>query len=559
MKARTAKTLRRKRGDIVRDLKQHKAELKSTEQSLAHARQELEISKKSYNDLFDVAPAGFITLTIEGIINEINLPLVRWLDGSRTHMLGQPLIRFVADVDRKKFEKFLMDCRRSSPTDRPKSVELKLVPEKRASPILVELLAIPAKEMGGQETIFRCLLRDVSHLRHMQEDQQWFAAIVESTDDAVIGIDPKGIIISSNRGATELYGYERQELVGQPAQILTPPELRQQELKVLGRALQGEHIEHYETVRQRKNGNRIEVLLTISPIRDAQGEIIGISKIAHDITQRKIWEKELAESLLRERAANRAKDGFLAMLSHELRTPLGPVLLLASDMEKDIDPPPRARTGFNTIRKNIELEARLIDDLLDMTLIMHSKLAVKKLEIDVKEILSDAISTVEPELKQKQIALKVELRAKSHKVFGDPVRLRQVFWNVMKNAVKFSRKEGVILIRSQSVADKRLEVTIKDTGLGMEPHEIERIFDPFSQGRHSLGGMGLGLAISRGLVELHGGSIHASSLGKGKGATISIILPILKPSDHAKENISQSSGVASVISLPKKHLLVFCW
>jgi signal transduction histidine kinase len=316
--------------------------------------------------------------------------------------------------------------------------------------------------------------------------------------------------------------------------------------------LRGEDVEHYETVRRHKSGTHIDVLLTISPIRDARGEIMGISKIARNITQRKVWEKELAESLAREQAANRAKDGFLAMLSHELRTPLSPVLLLASDLERDIDLPPRARAGFNAIRKNIELQARLIDDLLDMNRIVHGKLTLEKSETDVEEILKDAISTVESELKQKNITLRVEFQAKSHKVIGDAVRLRQVFWNIMKNAVKFSRKDGVITICSELVAGDRLQVTITDTGIGMEADEVERLFDPFSQGRHALGGMGLGLAISRGLVEFHGGSIHASSPGKGKVSTISIKLPALKSRSETNEAISHPSAVSPAIPPSKK-------
>lgn len=552
MKPGKSKSSRGKWGNIVHALGQKEAKLKSKERSLERAKKELEISKKLYEDLYDVAPAGFITLTVEGIIREINLPAVRLLNHSRNHMLGQPLIRFIAESDRKKFAKFLADCRHGARTERLQSVELRLTPEKQSKPLLAELLAIPARESAGQEPVFRCLLRDVSHFRHMQEEQYWLAAIVESTDDAVIGIDPKGTIISSNRGATELYGYNPKELAGQSMLILTPPELHDQELKTFQRSLRGEDIGHYETVCGHKCGTHIDVLVTISPIRDAHGEIIGISKIARNITQRKIWEKELAESLVREQAANRAKDGFLAMLSHELRTPLSPVLLVASDLEKDIDLPPRARAGFSAIRKNIELEARLIDDLLDMNRIVHGKLNLEKSETDVEEILNDAVSTVEPELEEKNITLKVEFHAKSHKVIGDAVRLRQIFWNILKNAVKFSRKEGVITIRSESVDGERLQVTISDTGIGMEPDEIERLFDPFSQGRHTLGGMGLGLAISRGLVEFHGGTIHASSPGKGKGSTITIKLPAVKSRSEAKEAISHPSAVSPAIPPARK-------
>src|SRR5215469_259212 len=232
-------------------------------------------------------------------------------------------------------------------------------------------------------------------------------------------------------------------------------------------------------------------------------------------------ERRLAQNLARERASNRAKDEFLAALSHELRVPLNPVLLLASDGASNQALPPEVRKDFDTICNSIEVEARLIDDLLDLTRISRGKLALKRCAVDVHSALQRAVSMVDNEMEQKQIFLNADFKAKCYCVDADPVRLQQVFWNILRNAVKFTVHGGKISVETETV-EKQILIKVTDTGMGMGPDEIKNIFKVYSQGFHSLGGLGLGLAISRKIVEMHNGSIHAASPGKGKGATFSI-------------------------------------
>jgi signal transduction histidine kinase len=232
--------------------------------------------------------------------------------------------------------------------------------------------------------------------------------------------------------------------------------------------------------------------------------------------------------------SGRAKDSFLAALSHELRTPLNPVLLLASEAAENPVFPVEARAQFLTIRKNVELEARLIDDLLDLTKLTHGKMSIDRQPVDIHRVLEDAISTVQAEIEQKQIVLRLNLATAGRNVSGDAVRLQQVFWNVLKNAVKFTPTEGIITVvtkvdeRANSVA-----IEVIDNGIGLSAAEIERIYDAFAQGdhvatggAHRFGGLGLGLTISRGLVEQHGGRLIAKSEGHGKGAAFVIELPL---------------------------------
>lgn len=237
--------------------------------------------------------------------------------------------------------------------------------------------------------------------------------------------------------------------------------------------------------------------------------------------------------------ANRAKDDFLAALSHELRTPLNPVLLLASESATDPELPEPVRKRFESIVRNVTLEARLIDDLLDLTRIIHGKLLLEKKPVNLHDILHDALATVHEDARTKHIALTLDLIAEHRTLFADAVRIQQIFWNVLKNAVKFTQKGGRITISTRSDHENRLAIIkITDSGIGLTPDEINYVFSAFSQGDHAatngshrFGGLGLGLTISRMLVELHSGVIRATSDGRDKGATFTVELPFVENVD----------------------------
>lgn len=276
----------------------------------------------------------------------------------------------------------------------------------------------------------------------------------------------------------------------------------------------------------------------LSSIRDASGALCGIAVASADITDRKTAEQAAERARDEAISASRAKDDFLAALSHELRTPLNPVLLLASEGASNASYPPSARADFDTITRNVTLEARLFEDLLDLTRITRGKLKLEREPLDLHASLTDALTTVEDDVRQKQIILRREFTAEPLIVTGDPVRLQQVMWNVLKNAVKFTPIGGTVAVETRSTSNHRAVVAITDTGIGMTPEELERIFKTFAQGDHAtghsahrFGGLGLGLAISRTLVESHGGTITASSRGRDRGATFTVELPLALASE----------------------------
>ena len=253
---------------------------------------------------------------------------------------------------------------------------------------------------------------------------------------------------------------------------------------------------------------------------EAFGSQIGLFIERRRIQRELQREKENAE------AANAAKDKFLATLSHELRTPLTPVLIWAGGTLNQSDLAPEIKEGLQMVCRNVELEARLIDDLLDLTRISRGKLQLQLQAADAHELLQHALEIVRRDIEDRHLELSVSLEASSHDVMVDPPRLQQVFWNVLRNACKFTPDHGTVSVRSYNPSPKSITVEISDTGVGIEPQFLDKIFDAFEQIDSRCQGLGLGLAISKAIIEMHGGSVRAHSAGLGQGATFVIDLPI---------------------------------
>lgn len=281
---------------------------------------------------------------------------------------------------------------------------------------------------------------------------------------------------------------------------------------------------------------RVRNLVVTKQVRDTlQTELASqeqdLARLAKEVTQRARQlerAKEVAES------ANRAKDQFLAVLSHELRTPLTPALATAMNLEHRASlSPEELRASLRIIRRNIELEARLIDDLLDLTRISRGKLQVHFALVDAHEAIRSAVEMCQSEIMNKGTRVQLELAAERFHLQGDAPRLLQVVWNLLLNAVKFTPAEGAIVIRTSNSPEERLVIDVEDSGIGIPPENLTRIFEPFEQGEDSsarrFGGLGLGLAVARGLVVAHGGSIHAQSAGTGQGATFRIEFETVDP------------------------------
>jgi len=362
-------------------------------------------------------------------------------------------------------------------------------------------------------------------------------AIVDSSDDSIVSTTPEGVITSWNRGAEQMFGYNAAEAIGQHMALIIPPERHAEEDDVLAQVRRGEKVDHYETVRQAKDGRKLDISLNVSPIKDSRGRIIGASKVARDITLRKRADEERERIVAREEAArrtaeeaNRLKDDFLAMVSHELRNPLNSIVGWAGLLRSGkLDEKTVART-VEAILRGAQAQDQIISDLLDISRIINGRLRLDIRPVRLIEVLESAIDAIRPAAEAKQIRLQALLDPSAGPLAGDPDRLRQVFWNLLSNAVKFTSKNGRIQIVSQQI-DSHIEVVVSDTGIGIEPELLPYVFDRFRQGdssgNHQSSGLGLGLAIVRNLVELHGGAVRVESKGRGQGASFTVRLPTL--------------------------------
>ncbi len=486
-----------------------------------------------------------------------------------------------------------------------------------------------------------------------EQARAWLAAIVESSADAILGKRLDGTISSWNAGAERLYGYTREEAVGRSIAMLVPPERRSELPWLLERLHRGERVEDHETVRVRKDGRKIAVALTLSPIRDGSGAVIGASTIARSLTQstellqlaceaahlgvwywtpgedrlvwtplcrelfglgpdeevsyarylaavhpgdrerltrtiararedradfeiehRVVWpdgsvrwvagcgrvlcdeagaprrlmgtatdvtarkqaEQDLAALLVREQAARaeaqaatQAKDDFLAVLSHELRTPLQAMLGWTLLLRGQLQQVPAAQKGLSALERNVRTQARLIEDLLDVSRIVAGKLRLARERVDLASVVESALESARAAAAEKGLGLE-PATLPGCEVVGDPVRLQQVVSNLLTNAVKFTPAGGRVRVTLER-DDGTARIVVADTGRGIAPEFLPHVFDRFRQAErttvHARGGLGLGLAIVQHLVEMQGGAVQAESPGEGRGATFTVTLPLV--------------------------------
>jgi PAS domain S-box-containing protein len=353
-------------------------------------------------------------------------------------------------------------------------------------------------------------------------------ATLDSTTDAIVATDEAGRVTGFNQKLVEMLGSSRKFIEAADAQQLREMFSRQfkDPEKFLARIWEIYAAAPPETfdILEFADGRIFE---RYSKVQLIENRSVGRVWSFRDITEHRRTEENLRTAKIAAEKASKAKDDFLAMLSHELRTPLTPALAAASYLAERENLLPEYREEVNAIWRNVELEARLIDDLLDITRIARGKIELHHEAVDAHRLLRNVVEIAHKDMLDKKIELVLELHALASHVWADPVRIQQVFWNIVNNAVKFSNREGRITIRTANEAEKFV-VEISDTGIGIEPEQQERIFHAFEQAELSItrkfGGLGLGLTISRTLLELHRGAIEVRSGGKNLGATFRITL-----------------------------------
>jgi PAS domain S-box-containing protein len=606
-----------------------------------------------FRTLLEAAPDAIVIVDESGRIALVNAQAERLFGYARDAMIGRRIEMLVPSRERSRHERHRQGYLRNARV-RPMGADLDLhAVRSDGTEVPVEISLSPVTtDSGGVLTI--AAVRDISDRKRAETALRHAAAIIESSEDAIIGKTLDGIVASWNPGAARMYGYTATEMIGRSIDAVVPPDRRQELPRILARVRAGENVRHHHTVRQTKDGRLIDVSLTVSPIRSASGEIIGASAVARDVTVEKraeakfrallesapdamvivnqageivlvnapaerlfgyhrdellgmpmetlvperlrgahgrhregyfaaarprpmgaglelygrrkdgsevpveislspfeteegilvvsairdITERRRAQSerevLVRARAAqeemNRVKDEFLSTLSHELRTPLNAILgwavLLARDWAAD---PAQRMRALAAVERNARAQLQLVEDLLDVSRIVNGKLQLRTRTIDFHEVVEHAAEVVRPSATARQIEIVVGGAGQSVPLVADPDRLQQALWNLLSNAVKFCEPGGQVDVEVTSDGET-VRCAIRDTGRGIDAEFLPHVFDRFRQAdstsTRTHGGLGLGLSIVRSIVELHGGFIEASSEGRGRGSTFTIVLPL---------------------------------
>lgn len=384
----------------------------------------------------------------------------------------------------------------------------------------------------GQVQCILCISRDITDAWQAQEalrqSEEKFRLLVSGVREyALFLLDPVGHIVSWNSGAERIKGYKAQEIIGRHFSVCyvaddvkeCRPERDLQEAEQAGQC-------RHEGWMVRKDGSRFWADMLITALRNDDGSLRGFAEVTRDMTERRRDEQALVLAKEQAEAANRAKDEFIAVLSHELRTPLTPVLAAVSMLADEARESSAQAEELALIQRNIELEARLIDDLLDLTRISRGKIELRREPLDVHAALNQTLEICLAEIRNKSLNVRLDLKATSHNIYADPARVQQVFWNLLKNAIKFTAEGGAVLLRTTNPEKGVLRIQVIDNGIGIEPEMMPRLFRAFEQGQTTgsrrFGGLGLGLTISKTIVDMHGGTLSASSEGKGHGATFTV-------------------------------------
>ena len=500
-------------------------------------RRQLELQALHLAALVQSSDDAIVSKDLDGIVLSWNPAAERLFGYKPSEIVGQS-IRLTIPSDRwPEEDDVLRRVRDGERVERFDTIRCR----KDGTLVPISLTISPIRNRRGVIIGASTIARDITVQSTLERDRNRLGAIVDSSDDAIVSKDLNGIIQTWNRAAERMFGYSASEVIGQSITLIIPDDRLAEEGEVLRRIRGGRRIEHFETVRLRKDGTTIPISLTVSPVHDRAGRIVGASKIARDLSALRSYATTLEDTVRRERVAReretaalrtaeealRLKDEFLATLSHELRTPLTAVSGWLQILEAHRDEG-RLDRGLDAIRRNTTLLTRLIGDLVDVSRIVTGTLTLQVQPTDLSRVVEAALDTVRQELQVKQLQVVIAAAPDLEPIAADPDRLQQVMRNLLSNAVKFTPPGGRISIAALRNGSM-VELSVADTGSGIRQEFLPYVFDRFSQqdgGKtRQHGGMGLGLAIVRHLVDMHGGTVNVSS-EDGKGTTFTVRLPL---------------------------------
>ena len=399
-----------------------------------------------------------------------------------------------------------------------------------------------------------CFMRDITERNCAQEKVRRLAAIVQSSEDAIIGENLDGIITSWNKGAENIYGYSESELVGKSISFLYPPGNEQELSMILEKIKSGENIKHYETVRIKKDGQTIQMSLTVSPIFNADGKIVAASVIGHDITIRKKSELELIKAKDQAESANKLKDAFIANISHEIRTPLNGILGMTSVIKEMFQNNIKKEDEgiFEGIDFSSKRIIRTIDMILNYSRLHIGEYNIKPDKILIADICTNLVNEFSNSAKYKLLELSFQNKCGDSAIIADEYSVTMAISNLIDNAIKFTSVGYVRLILDKGIGDE-LILEIKDSGVGIDKNYLDNIFEPYRQEQMGYGrayeGIGLGLAIVKKVINLNNAIISVDSK-KGNGTTFFINFGKMTNGKDIKVETDKTTGIPPVVEIP---------
>jgi PAS domain S-box-containing protein len=491
------------------------AMIRAHERALRDSEEALRRNAAQLTTILDTAAVGLSRVDPEGVILWANDAELEMLGYSRDRYVGHHVGEFHADAEEVAD---VLAClrRRENLEDHQARVR---TADGSVAWILIDATVVVEDDRVVHSQWFT---RDITERKRDERARALLSGIIADSDDAIVSKTLEGIITSWNAGAERMFGWTAAEAIGKPIDLIIPSDRLEEEREILRQLRAGERVDHFETVRRTKDGRTFDISLTISPVKDSSGKIVGASKIARDITDRRRLETEREE-------ATRRKDEFLAILAHELRNPLAPVRSATRYLKIKGAQNPELRRPIEMIERQVAQMSRLIDDLLDLSRISRGVLGIRRVRVPVSEIVDAAVDAMRDELHAQGHALRTNMPDEPIMLLADRDRLVQVLCNLLGNAAKYTPAGGHVEVAVAATRDL-LQISVKDDGIGIPPAKLTEIFELFARVDPSLdrqGGLGIGLTLVRQLVELHGGTIEARSLGVGYGSEFVLELPVV--------------------------------
>jgi PAS domain S-box-containing protein len=517
----------------------------------------------SYRIFLEAMHEGAATLTAGGVILYCNRRFAEMVQRPLEDVIGNSLRDFVRPADLLELETVLREGLNGTGKR-----ELAFQAGAEPVPVYLTTSVLPLDDDGEEPAI--CLvvtdLTEQKRSERLVADEKLARSIFEHASEAIVVCDTQERVLRASLTARRLCVCDP---IGETFSHAFPLQGERPEgppVIPFAEVFSGRVVQGIEAALPLETGEVCELQVSAGPLLGSDDEVLGCVLTLTDVTARRHAELEMDRARQEAEAANQAKDHFLATLSHELRTPLTPVLAVVSGLQENGQVPADVRPQLAMIRRNVELEARLIDDMLDLTRIARGKLELRREVADLRQVVDHALQTARADLFDKGLRLSLDLEEVDYSVWADTPRLTQVFWNLFSNAVKFTPPGGAIAVRAwreEAPAGPALVVEVEDTGIGIEPDVLSGIFDAFQQGELAItrrfGGLGLGLAISKAIVELHGGRLAATSGGRGQGAKFAVRLPVgdLRTSREAERSQAREVPVPDLAAeLPPLRILL---